>query len=442
MACELKVGIIGAGYAGMAAAATLAARGIPVTVFEGAQTLGGRARGVTAHNMQLDNGQHILLGCYRETLKLIELVGGNVERDFLRLPLQLTLHRRFQLKLPALPTPLHLLAGLASARGLTVGERINAARFMRAMQRMNFTLPQDMAACDFLRAHGQGENIVRLLWEPVCIAALNTPVRDASAQILLNVLSDSFNGARSNSDMLLPRIDFTALFPARAAAYVRQRGGEIKTSATVESMSPQENGIELAGTTGTQRFTHVICAASPAQAGRLVRTVPGLAGIAAQVESLAYQPIYTAYLKYPDSVRLPQPMLGLDGCLAQWLFDRGQIAGQHGLIAAVISAKGVHEELEHEALAGKIEQELKSQLGIHETPLCKRVIAEKRATFSCTPNLARPSAETPLPNLLLAGDYTAGKYPATLEAAVASGVRSAEKLLRQAAASQGGPCNA
>ena len=104
----------------MAAAVTLAARGIPVTVFESAQQLGGRARGVMHNDTQLDNGQHLLLGCYRQTLRLIEQVGGNIEKDFLRLPLQLELHGQFSLKAPRLPAPLHLLVGSADRTRLVV----------------------------------------------------------------------------------------------------------------------------------------------------------------------------------------------------------------------------------------------------------------------------------------------------------------------------------
>ena len=425
----LNVGIIGGGYAGMAAAVTLAERGIPVTVFESAKQLGGRARGVQYNNTQLDNGQHILLGCYRQTLKLIEQVCGNIEQDFLRLPLQLTLHNRFELKAPALPAPLHLLAGLLTARGLSFTQRLSAARFMLAMRSINFTLPQDITALELLRAHNQGEECVRLLWEPICIAALNTPVHKASAQVLLNVLRDSLNSARADSDILLPRINFSALFPERAARYVKKRNGAVLTSCAVEALIAHEGEIELRTARGSMHFSHIICAASPATAARLFRAVPQFEPIAAQIEALTFQPIYTVYLQYPEQVRLPHTMLGFDRCFAQWLFDKGQIAGQHGLIAAVISAEGLHQELEQERLAQKVVQELHEQLGITEAPLWHQVIAEKRATFSCEPNLTRPGHTTPLDNVLLAGDYTAGDYPATLEGAVMSGARCANLIL-------------
>ena len=429
------VAIIGGGYAGMAAAVTLAAANVPVTVFESAKQLGGRARGVWHNDVQLDNGQHILLGCYHHTLQLIEQVGGNIEHDFLRLPLQLTLHNRFELKAPRLPAPLHLLAGLLSAKGLSFGERLLAARFMLALGRINFTLPHDISVFELLQMHGQGDELIRLLWEPLCISALNTPIHIASAQVLLHVLRDSLDGLRSDSDMLLPRIDLTALFPERATKYVKQHRGTVLNACSVEAIIPHGDKVELItrpttiAFAHTQLFSHVICAASPISAARLFQTVPQLGLIAKQIAAIPHQPIYTVYLQYPEQVRLPQSMLGLDRCFTQWLFDKGQIAGQHGLIAAVISAQGKHQNLKHELLAQKVEQEICEQLGIMEAPLWHQVIAEKRATFSCETNLPRPAHTTPLANVLLAGDYTAGDYPATLEGAVMSGIRCTRAIV-------------
>jgi squalene-associated FAD-dependent desaturase len=429
VAAKLNVGIIGAGYAGMAAAATLAARGVPVTVFESAKQLGGRARGVCCHGVELDNGQHILLGCYRATLQIIAQVGGNIEQDFLRLPLQLVLHKRFELRVPALPAPLHLLAGLLGAQGLSWAQKLRAIRFMSAMRGINFTLPRDIGALELLKAHAQDETVNHLLWGSICIAALNTPVEKASAQVLLNVLRDSLLRTRADSDMLLPRINLSALFPERAAEYVRQRGGMVHTSHGITSTIPRGSEVELAGNGWQQNFSHAICAASPACAARLFRAHPTLAPVAAQIEKLSFQPIYSVYLQYPAVVRLPHAMSGFAGGLAQWLFDRGRIAGQHGLIVAVISAEGMHQGMAHEQLAQKVVQELRERLGVMALPLWHQVIAEKRATFSCEPNLSRPARRAPQHNIWLAGDYTDGAYPSTLEGAVMSGIQCANEIL-------------
>ena len=448
---DLNVAIIGGGYAGMAAAAELAAHNIPVTVFESAKQLGGRARGVRHNGTQipslqlspeggegkrplrenrpiLDNGQHLLLGCYRETLRLIELVGGDIERDFLRLPLQLDLHREFAFRAPHLPAPLHLLAALLGAKGLTWSERIKAARFMLTLRISGFRLPRDMTVAELLAQHGQDADLTFKLWEPLCIAALNTPIQKASAQVLLNVLRDALNRKRADSDMLLPQIDFTDLFPQRAAAYVERHGGKVHLSCGVETIAPKDDGIELVTAQQAYTFSHVVCAAPPIVAAKLLRPIPELAGAVQQIDALEHQPIYTVYLQYPARVGLPHPMLGLHRRVSQWLFDKGQIAGHPGLIASVISAEGIHQELSQDELAQKVAEELREEFGIADAPLWHRVIAEKRATFCCAPNLQRPSQQTALPRLLLAGDYTAGDYPATLEGAVLSGVRCARLI--------------
>lgn len=425
----MHIAIIGGGYAGMAAAVTLASHGVKVSVLESARQLGGRARGVWHNNTQLDNGQHILLGCYHHTLHLIEKTGGNIGQDFLRMPLQLTLHNRFELKAPHLPAPLHLMIGLLRAKGLSFPASLRAARFMLAMRWKKFKLPRDTNAYQLLRDHGQDDDLIRLLWEPICISALNTPIRKASAQVLLNVLRDSLNGSRADSDMLLPKINFSALFPDRASQYITMHGGEVLTSCSVEALISSAEGIELTTSQGSRHYSQVICAASPASSIRLLSALPELAPIAAQIEAIPYQPIYTVYLQYPAHVTLPHAMLGFDRCYTQWLFDKGQISAQPGLIAAVISAEGIHQELTHEQLAHKVAQELSEQLGIIDLPLWHKVIAEKRATFACEAGLRRPGHLTPLHHVFLAGDYTANDYPATLEGAIISGVQCATSLL-------------
>lgn len=443
----------------MAAAVALAERGISVTVFESARQLGGRARGVIYNDTQLDNGQHLLLGCYRYTLRLIEQVGGNIEKDFLRLPLQLGLHRQFSLKAPRLPAPFHLLLALLTAQGLTWSERLNATRFMLALRRNNFTLPlpqvgdsrgegsSDTTVSALLAQLKQDKALVQKLWEPLCIAAMNTPIKKASAQIFMNVLRDALSKTRSDSDILLPRINFTALFPQRAADYVKLKGGHVRLACGVESLRLFEDGIELTTALGMEKFSHVICAAPPGATAKLLRPIAALANMVTQIDNLKHQPIYTVYLQYPAHVTLPhhpqgvrrwvpgssaatlsQPMLGLRQRYSQWVFDKGQISEQHGLFAAVISAEGIHQELPQDELAQKVIVELREEFGITEQPTWHKVIAEKRATFCCSSNLARPSQQTALPLLLLAGDYTEGDYPATLEGAVMSGLKCAAAI--------------
>lgn len=425
----MRVAVIGAGYAGLAAAVELAAQGVSATVFEAARELGGRARRVDYRGMALDNGQHILLGAYRETLRLMRMTGADPAALLLRLPLQLVIPGRFRLQAAPLPAPLHLAFGLITARGLTWGERLSAVRFMSEMQRRDFRLGDDIGAGRMLAMHGQTGNLRRYLWEPLCIAALNTPLDVASAQIFLNVLRDSLAGSRAESDMLLPLTNLTHLFPEHAAAFIESRGGEIIHSQTVLAVKAEAAGFSLEMRAGSEKFDQVICAVPPQRLAALTADLPELAEARTQVGRFSYQPIYSVFLQYPAATSLPRPMIGLYGGVTQWVFDRGRLNHEAGLLCAVISAEGSHQTLDHDELAQRVDDELRAALPDLPQPLWHKVIAEKRATFTCSPGLERPGQATPLPNFYLAGDYTADDYPATLESAVRSGVKAANLIL-------------
>ncbi len=427
----LRVAIIGGGYAGMAAATELARHGVGVNVFEAGRVLGGRARRVETDGRALDNGLHILLGAYRETLRLIGLVQNPGEPQGLRrLPLELNIHPNFRLRAARLPAPLHLLTALLGAQGFGFSDRVAAARFMAWARRQGFKLASDTNVRALLLARRQPETVSRLLWNPLCIAALNTPPDLASARVFLNVLKDSLNGSRADSDLLLPTVDFSMLFPERAARYVRCRGGSVRLGIAVESLRKSGAGFELNGEAG--RFSHAIVAVSPHRAGALLSQHAALAPVVAMIERFDYQPIYSVYLQFASGTRLPFQMGGIEARYTQWLFDRGQLCGQDGLIGAVISARGAHQHLTHDELARAVRAELAEHFPGLGAPHWQQVIAEKRATFSCAPDLARPDNITPVAGLFVAGDFTASPYPATLESAVRSGVRAANLVMQHA----------
>ncbi len=424
----LNVAVIGAGWAGMAAAVTLAQVRIPVTVFEAARHLGGRARAVAIEGMRLDNGQHILIGAYRETLRLMRLVGAEPEQLLLRQPLAIEYPGKFRLRAPRLPAPLHLLVALLGASGLAWSERIAAIRFMTAMRGNGYRIGADLPVAELLATHGQTGALARYLWEPLCVSALNTPAASASAQVFLHLLRDALDGARANSDFLIPRADLGKLFPDPAAAFVRASGGAIRLGTPVRTLDKTADGFILDA--GAQRYSHAILAVGPHQLDPLLQRFATLAPVRASVAAFAYEPIYTCYLQYPQDVSMPLPMTGFDGGSIQWIFDRGRLNGMAGLLAAVISARGAHQNTTQEALVGAIQRELAAFLPGLPAPLWSRVIAEKRATFSCRPGMARPANRTAVEHLYLAGDYTASDYPATLESAVRSGVHAASLVRR------------
>ncbi len=421
-----SVAIIGGGYAGLAAAVELAAAGIAVEVFEASRTLGGRARSIEIESITVDNGAHILVGAYHETLRLIRRVGVDPERVLRRHPLRLDYPGELRIAAPRLPAPLHLAWALLAASGLTLAEKFSAIRFMRAVEAQGFRLPHDISAAQLLAEHRQSERLRLYLWEPLCVAALNTEVTLASAQVFLNVLRDSLAAERAASDLLLPAADFSSLFPEPAARFIEAHGGKVHRATRIEAVTPGADGYRV---DGRGPYHDVILAVAPYHLTRLIAPLPELAALNRTIAAFAWEPIVTAYLSYPPEVRLPFPMIGVAKGCAQWLFDRGSLCGQPGVIAAVISAHGRHEDLSHEALAARIHGEIARVVPGLPAPLWTRAVVEKRATFACTPGMQRPPTATALPKLWLAGDYVAGDYPATIESAVRSGVAAARAAL-------------
>ncbi len=421
MADGLRVAVIGAGYAGMAAATELAAAGHAVDVFEASRVAGGRARAAQIEGFTVDNGQHILVGAYSETLRLMRAVGVAPERVLKRTPLRFEFPGEFLMQAPRLPAPLHTAFALLLAQGLDWREKLAAIGLMRGLQANNYRVAPDRSVTAWLDARKTPSRQRRLLWEPLCIAALNTPADRASAQVLANVLRDSLGGCREASDMLLPQVDLSALFPGPAAEFVRARGGSVRFGSRVAGLRREADAwwIDNQGP-----YRHAVLAVAPYHLGALLpELAPGVA-------HFDWEPIVTSYFRYPAAVRLPQPMLGVDGGLAQWLFDRGLLCGQDGLIAAVISARGRHLELPTAELEQAIHAEIARLVPGLPLPLKVQTITEKRATFACVPDLKRPPTRTALPGLWLAGDYVASDYPATLEGAVRSGVAAAREVLR------------
>ena len=433
-----KIAIIGGGYAGMAAGVELAAAGLSVTVFEAGKVLGGRARRVdraalskNANGSPLDNGQHLVIGAYGQLQRLMQQCGVDLQQAFLRQPMRLQVEPDFVLACPRLPAPLHLAVGLIRAKGLTWAERWALIRAIQVTQWRRWRLAQDMTVAEWLQQQRQPSSLIARFWQPLTLAALNTPLELASAQVLLNVLRDSLGGNRAASDLLLPKVDFSQLFPEPASRYIEQNKGYVRLGHRVKSLGRDTQGFNLDGDV----YSHVVLAVPPHQAAPLLQAVDPQ--LAQQLANWPYQPIVTVYLQYEADVQLSTAMLGLADAYSQWVFDRGVTHGQAGLIAVVISAQGLHSGLSHDDLALAVQAELHQRLALPDFVLQKQVITEKRATFACTPNMRRPSNVTRCRGLYLAGDYTAdlagatrGDYPATLEGAVRSGVRAAQHILK------------
>lgn len=427
--------VVGGGWAGLAAAVEMARHGLPVTLIEAADELGGRGRRVQHRDLTVDSGQHLMLGAYHGVLRLLDIMGVPEAEVFDRRPLELITRStrgpelRLRLRLPSLPAPLQLIAGLAGARGLRLSDKYRAMRFC-VVAASRPTGRGDCSVMDLLQRHRQSTELIERLWEPLCLAALNTPLAEASATLFTRVLRDAFR-RRRDSDLLFPRCDLGGLIPRPAHGFIESRGGRILLGRRVSALEVREGrmaGVKL--TSGdTLNGRHVIVAVPPEAGRRLLEPVPGLQAIAAQFAGMQSAPICTVYLQYPPHTRLPFPMVGLHGGTIHWVFDHAH-TGRPGLMAAVISGPGSHMKMDKFALQARAADELAGFFPHWPAPERGAVLREKRATFLSNVGIdaRRPGVHTPLEGCWLAGDAVDTRYPATLEGAVRSGLEAARRV--------------
>ncbi|MCX7270911.1 MAG: NAD(P)-binding protein, partial [Burkholderiales bacterium] len=231
-----QVTIIGGGWAGLSAAVHAVNSGFQVRLLEAAPQTGGRARRITHQGLALDNGQHILIGAYRDTLALMRLVGIDTDKHLWRMPLTLRTPDGDGLRLPALPAPLNLLAGIVRARGWTWADKWSLIRRAIQWQQQHFECSPGMSVAELCR--GLPSAVMALMIEPLCVSALNLPPAQASAQVFLRVLQDALLGGTGSSDMLIPCVDQSSLLPDAAVQWLKQRGAEVATGHYVEDLSP------------------------------------------------------------------------------------------------------------------------------------------------------------------------------------------------------------
>jgi hydroxysqualene dehydroxylase len=418
-----RVAIVGAGWAGLAAAVDAVRAGHQVTVFEATRTLGGRARTLDMDlpdgtRADLDNGQHILIGAYRHTLSLMDTVGVRPREVLRGLPLTLRDPEGQGMAFPAWPAPLDAAWGLATARGWRWQERWALLRACLAWRAREFRCaPQETVAS---LCAGLPRRVMSQLIEPLCVSALNTRPEHASGQVFLRVLHDAMLGGAwgpwGASWLLLPCAPLGRLLPEAAAGWLAAQGATVRTGHRVALLARTASGWQV----DADRFDAVVLACPSWDAIRLLQdnAIDAPAWLA-HAQALRHEAIATVYAT--SGRRLTAPLLALregDGAPAQFVFDRGQLGGPRGLLAFVASAcQGEREVLERQVIAQA------HALGWRDVaPL--RTVVERRATFACTPGLVRPGIAID-EGLWACGDWVEGPYPATLEGAVLSGQRVA-----------------
>jgi squalene-associated FAD-dependent desaturase len=408
----VKVAIVGGGWAGIAAAVTLADAGHDIAVFEMAPQLGGRARSV-AGEPPYDNGQHILIGAYRDSLALMRRLGVDPQQVLTRLPLALPYPGEPGLRLPPGPPLLSFSRGVLGHAGWPLRARLGLLLAASGWLMRGFRCDAGLSVADLCA--GLPAVLQRDLVEPLCVAALNTPAPRASAQVFLRVLKDALFSGAGSADLLLPRRPLSELLAGPATAWLGER---LRLGRRVQKIDP---GWRVDG----DAFDAVVLACTSVEAARL--TAELAPAWSATAQGLGFEPIITVYLDSPGSA-LPAPMLALregPDAPAQFVFDHGQLGGAPGRFAFVVS--GAAPWVARGGCAEAVLAQAQQALDWATPPVIDRTLTEKRATFACTPGLARPPARI-APGLWAAGDYIAGPYPATLEGAVRSGRAAAQGL--------------
>jgi zeta-carotene desaturase len=437
--------IIGGGFAGLAAGVSLAGAGRRVRLLEQKPHLGGRARSFRdpTWGAIVDNGQHILMGAYHETIRFLTTIGTldsihfqpRLAVSFLERGGRLT-----KLDCPSLPAPWHLLVGVARSDSFTWRERREVVRLGRALQSRKPHSPSTnkLSVEEWLAHLGQSESLRRNFWDLFSIAAMNEDPRRAAARLFERVLRLALFTSPSDSCIGIPRVGLSDCYTEAARAYIAERGGAIELSRGVAALLVADGlcrGVRLVD--GTILEAAAVISAVPWF--EFVKLLPGDSlrsePFFTRILALCPAPIISIYLWF-DRPITDLDFIGLRGTTAQWLFNRAAIPGAgENAVALVLSGAHAHIGRSKENLLGLGIRELKELFpAAREARLVHSlVIKERFATFS--PALGtdeiRPPAKTPIRGLYLAGDWTATGLPATIEGAVRSGYAAANQVLHE-----------
>jgi squalene-associated FAD-dependent desaturase len=413
----LRVAVVGAGWAGIAAAVYGRKAGHEVEVFEMAPHAGGRARTVLVDDIALDNGQHILIGAYQATLALMREVGADATQLLRRMPLALQYPDGQGLMLRQGAPVAAFVRAVLGRLGWSWGDRLALLTAATRWAAMRFRCAEGLSVADLCRS--LPATVQAELIEPLCVAALNTPAAQASAVVFLRVLRDALFSGPGSSDLLLPCAPLGSLLPLPAAAWFQRHGVRLHQTVRANELRSESTAWWLDG----GRFDAVVLACTAAEAARLC--APFAPDWARTAAALRYEPIVTVYLRCPGAqLALPMVALHADANMpAQFAFDLGALDGPAGVFAFVVSGarEWVDRGLDATAAATLAQALASFPSGTWPAaPTLLHAAAEKRATFRCTPALVRPPSAI-APRLWAAGDYVAGPYPATLEGAVRAG---------------------
>jgi len=439
--------VIGGGFAGLAAATALAERGVRVLVVEARAQLGGRATAFRDRETGelVDNGQHVLFGCYRATFEFLARINA---LDRVRIQPSLSVPyldrdgRRSVLACPTLPSPLHLLAGVLDWDAMPWRDRWSVLKLARPLWRARRELQRTGSipteprgtVSEWLIAHGQTERLRAWLWEPLAVAALNQSPSVASATPFVRVLAEMFGPDARDSSLGLPTRPLHEMYAEPARAYIESRGGEVRVNALARVVVEQGGvrGVEIRG----ERVptSRVVAAVPWFDIGRLFVAAPPsqLAPLLSSASRMGSMPIVTVNLWYDRRV-MDDSFVGLPGREMHWVFDKRLAFGSDTSHLSLVSSGATRlTAMGRDELTALAAAEVQEALPAARDARLLRatVVREKRATFSLAAGEpSRPGTKTAVQGLYLAGDWIDTGLPGTIESAVVSGHLAAHELL-------------
>jgi squalene-associated FAD-dependent desaturase len=432
-----RVVIIGGGLAGLAAATDLASHGFEVTLLESRNRLGGRAGSFfdAASGQLVDTCQHVSMGCcthfahFCRTVGIAHLLQSQPNLYFMTPDRQMS---RFHAD--PLPAPFHLVRSFWRSHYLSAVDKLRIVWGLACLRR---TPPDaDPPFQDWLLAHRQTPRTVERFWGVVLTSALNETPERIGLRYARKVFVDAFLGERRGFQVELPRVPLGRLYGTELTNWLERHHVRVRMNAAAKALWICEHhvqGLELRTAETIAADWYV--AAVPWE--RLLDLLPGEILEAEpyfqKLKRLESSPITSVHLWYDRPLTALPHVVLVDG-VGQWIFNRGEANPGEHYLQVVVSASRQFRGLGHEEVERRIVAEL-AHLFPAAVPAAlrrARVVTEHEATFSAVPGVDRwrPAQTSPLPNLVLAGDWTATGWPATMEGAVRSGYLAAQVILK------------
>jgi squalene-associated FAD-dependent desaturase len=437
--------VIGAGFAGLSAAARCAKRGKRVLVLEARSRLGGRATAFPDRETGelVDNGQHVLAGCYTETFEFLRDIGasGHVStQPQLSVTMIDRRGRRSRLSCPTwLPSPLHLLAGVFDWDALEWRDRVSAlgmATPIKLARRELLPGAKRKAASEgetveaWLIRNGQTARIREMLWTPLALAALNQQPDQASAPPFARVLGMMFGDDPRAAAIVLPTRPLHLMYAEPARQYIEKQGGTVRMASTAKLSLDGDARITVAADGERWSPPHVISAVPWFALADLFETVPApLTDVVNRAKRMDSSPIVTVNLWFNRRI-IDEPFIGLPGRAMQWVFDKRLVFGDEASHLSLVSsgAERMMARTNEELIQLAHQEILEAMPEVRTATLLRAtVVREPRATFSLAAGQpARPATATGIRGFSLAGDWIDTGLPGTIESAVRSGHRAAD----------------